>query len=123
MDVGGSGVGELLQVPHAVGVLVGEGEVPARVPGGAVGDGEVADVQLLDLRLAQGYGLRLAQPLPAGRGEGGVGEVGDETAFRVGGEGGGVGVGDVVGDDLVGGRGPDGDGVAVGLAGPLAGGR
>lgn len=68
--------------------------------GGPVGDGEVADVQFLDLCVLQRYGLGLAVVLPAARGEGAVVQVDDEAALGVGGQGEGVGVGDLVGDDL-----------------------
>lgn len=93
VHVGGTGLGQLAQVPGAVALLVGEGEVGAPVVrvGGPVGDGEVADVQFLDLCVPQRYGLGLAVVLPAARGEGAVVQVDDEAALGVGGQGEGRG--------------------------------
>ncbi len=120
VDVRGPGGSQVAQVPHARRGGVGEGQVLAGVGGGAVRDGEVADVQLLDLRGGEGDGRGLAQGLPAGRGELRVGQVHDQAVDGIRGEGGGVGVGDEVADHLAGARGPDGHVVAVGLAGPGA---
>ncbi|ESU50210.1 hypothetical protein P376_1812 [Streptomyces sp. HCCB10043] len=118
VDVARAGVGELLQVPHALGAGVGEGEVFAGVLRRAIRDREVPDVQLLDLGVPQRGGGGLLQAGPAARRELRVGEVDDEAAGGVGGQGGGVGVGDLVGDQLLDGGGPDGHGVPVGLALP-----
>ena len=104
-------------------VAVGEGAVGAAVVlrGGGVRHGEVADVQLLDLRVLHGDRLRLLQVRPAVRGEPAVGEVGDEALLRVRGEGDGVGVGDLVRDELADARRPHADRVAVRLAAPGGG--
>ncbi len=118
VDVRGARPRQLAQVLRAVAVLVGEGEVAAGVLRRAVLDGEVPDVQLLDLGVPEGHGLRLPQRAPAARREGPVVQVDDEAALRVGGEGQGVGVGDLVGDDLADARGPDLYDVPVGLALP-----
>lgn len=85
---------------------------------GGVLDGEVADVEFLDAGPAQRHRGGLAQRGPARGGEPGVGEVDDEAAGGVGGQGGGVRVGDRVGDGPAGVRRPDGDQVAVRLPGP-----
>ena len=90
------GVGQLPQVRHARRRRVGEGEVGAALLGrdGAVGDGEVAHRQLLDLDLVPGDGRGLAQPGPAGRGQRRVGQVDDLAVGRVGGQRHRVRVGD-----------------------------
>lgn len=110
---------ELLEVLHALRAGVGEGQVLTRVGRRAVRDGEVADVQFLDLGVPQRGGGGLLQTGPAARRQLRVGEVDDEAAGGVGGQGGGVGVGDLVGDQLLDGGGPDGHGVPVGLAPPV----
>lgn len=118
VHVRGARGGQLAQVPHAGRGGVGEGQVLAGVGRGAVRDREVPDVEFLDLRGGGGYGRGLAQLAPAGRRQLGVGEVDGQAVSGVRGQRGGVRVGDEVADHLADGRGPDGDGVPVALAGP-----
>lgn len=121
MDVARAGVGQLLEVLHPVRAGVGEGEILARVLGRGVRDREVADLQLLDLGVPQRHGGGLPQSGPALRRECRGVEVDDEAAGGVRGQGGGVRVGDLVGDDLLDGGRPHLHHIAVRLAGPLRG--
>lgn len=107
---------------HPGRVRVGEGQVGAPPVGrdGVVGDGEVPHRQFGDLRLRRGRRGRLAQPRPAGRGERRIGQVDDLAVRGVRRERHRVGVGDRRGDDLLGGRLPGFDPVAVVPAGPVA---
>ncbi len=115
-----AGLRQLPQVPGAVAVPVREGQVGALVPrrDRLVGDGEVPDVQLLDLRVLQRYGPGLVQARPAAGCEGPVVQIDDEAALGVCGEREGVRVGDLVGDDLADTGCPDLHDVPVGLAPP-----
>ena len=90
-----AGSSELAQVPHPVALPVGERQVgpPVRGGNGFVVDREVAHMQLIDrgvLRLGQ---RRLGEPVPAGRLQRPVVEVGQHRALGVGGQGDRVRVG------------------------------
>ena len=83
-----------------------------------VADREVPDLQLVDVRVLGAGRGRLAQPVPAGRRERPVGEVGDDRAGRVGGQRHRVRVGDDVGLHPAGRRGEHPHLVRVGGALP-----
>jgi hypothetical protein len=102
VDIGHAGTGQRTQVAHAIGVVIGEGEVFAAVLGrnAGVADREIAQVQLVDLHVGRGGDRgRAAIGIPA------IGldvhriERADPAAPRIGIEAQAVGIGDPVAHD------------------------
>nr|GEU28482.1 hypothetical protein [Tanacetum cinerariifolium] len=94
-----AGAAERRQVAHAVGVGLCEGCVLAAMGGGdgAVVDGKIAHVQLVDRHVRlRGHAFRYRRAVPAGRFQVGGIQVGDVAAPRIGGEADRIRIGDQV---------------------------